>query len=584
MSDDAAWDLEMELLCMPSTGGSVRQMQQLSQHILGACDNVPQHVRELAMLPDNSHRERDLHRWAKRQPWRQLLPPAFEFDIPFTRDGIHEEFRPHAAFLPHETFASLAHWPELFNELLCGDAHNLEAFWGASASPWLERHPVPQVSTRPSMRVPLGIHGDDAGLFAAQKVLVLAWGSVAVERLTLDSRILFSAISYGNIVAKKTLAVLYTVLVWSLNCMAIGEFPYCDHNGRPFSAEYCPDRFAKAGQPLAGGWLGIWSELRGDWKWQAEALNLKQHWGTNFCCHLCRAHKRIRRLLYTHFGRNSLLRRTHISYHRFRDQYEIDPQRSPLLAIIGFDIWRCWPDAMHLLDLGLYQFIVASCMFELAIQGVWGGASREERFFSAHVEYVAWCQLHNLPPCPRFQYAKVCPTNDNYAFTQQSAKASQTRYLVRWVCEVLQRPGVSEGMHGGIRLAMFSRFVAFENVCGRNGRYLPQGERDLIAQYMEEALLCLNALAAEAIAAGNLYLWHIVPKAHMASHMAFDCAGAGVNPRRVTCYADEDMVGRMKRVMSRCHGGSAGRMGMERYAILVGTRWWDRLLHLRGIR
>ena len=48
----------------------------------------------------------------------------------------------------------------------------------------------------------------------------------------------------------------------------------------------------------------------------------------------------------------------------------------------------------------------------------------------------------------------------------------------------------------------------------------------------------------------------------MATHLAYDFAVAGVNPRRITCYADEDMIGRVKRIVQKCHGGNAGRRGL----------------------
>ena len=86
----------------------------------------------------------------------------------------------------------------------------------------------------------------------------------------------------------------------------------------------------------------------------------------------------------------------------------------------------------------------------------------------------------------------------------------------------------------------------------------------------------MNALHAESIEK-NDFLYHIVPKYHMATHLAYDFAADGVNPRRVTCYADEDMVGRVKRVVNRCHGKTAGEISVERCAVLVGTRWRARL-------
>ena len=113
-----------------------------------------------------------------------------------------------------------------------------------------------------------------------------------------------------------SLHALLEVLVWSLQALAEGVFPRCDHKGREFSdglisgrgssladrqntrfspcrfwAEsgssithvfrrsngpapglkgYEPKRAAVAGLPLAGGFVGAWAELRGDWKFLKE--------------------------------------------------------------------------------------------------------------------------------------------------------------------------------------------------------------------------------------------------------------------------------------------------------------------------
>ena len=62
--------------------------------------------------------------------------------------------------------------------------------------------------------------------------------------------------------------------------------------------------------------------------------------------------------------------------------------------------------------------------------------------------------------------------------------------------------------------------------------------------------------------------------------MTYDCGG--MNPRTVQCYADEDMVGRVKRIAVACHGGSRGpERTLARYVILQGVRWSNRLASLR---
>ncbi len=52
-------------------------------------------------------------------------------------------------------------------------------------------------------------------------------------------------------------------------------------------------------------------------------------------------------------------------------------------------------------------------------------------------------------------------------------------------------------------------------------------------------------------------LYYLTPKHHALTHIAYD--NCGVNPWTASCYGDEDMVGRMKRIYARGHGRAASR-------------------------
>ena len=134
--------------------------------------------------------------------------------------------------------------------------------------------------------VPLGIHGDDAGVQGQEQVLVITWGSVVHKQCTLDSRIVFTMLKVADIVPNDTMETIYNVLRWSFQALADGEFPAADHLGQLFSKTHHPQRFKMVGKKLAGGMVGCWAELRGDWKWLKEALHLTHHYGlTDFICH-----------------------------------------------------------------------------------------------------------------------------------------------------------------------------------------------------------------------------------------------------------------------------------------------------------
>ena len=199
----------------------------------------------------------------------------------------------------------------------------------------------------------------------------------------------------------------------------------------------------------------------------------------------------------------------------------------------------------------------------------------------AHADHKRWCTAKGIQACPRFEDNKFFPHKKYAQLTQQMAKGAQTLQLVRWLYDVCLRPGISEGDHGELRLALLHSAVTFEDIYRDSDRIIPEAALNRAQEATENFLTCLNALGAEAVRNDSV-LWHITPKAHMVSHMYLDFAPQA-NPRKTQCYSDEDMVGKMKRIISRCHGLSAAAMGLLRYAILAGTRWWQQIAQLRGL-
>ena len=76
-----------------------------------------------------------------------------------------------SVLLPHEVFHSLyKHAPELFRHLFVDTEENLEYFWSETSRTHAEfenNHPCKNVS--PRKRIPVGMHGDDAGTYESEK-------------------------------------------------------------------------------------------------------------------------------------------------------------------------------------------------------------------------------------------------------------------------------------------------------------------------------------------------------------------------------------------------------------------------------
>ena len=211
--------------------------------------------------------ERHLLSWFSKQVWASILPTPFEFKASFQRRGGFGIYtNGHLVLLPHEVFGALyQNARELFENLFVGDTGNLERFWSETQRTdpeYVANHPCTG-ETPPNFRVPVGMHGDDAGIFESEKALILSWNSVAVNHLTIDNRILFGTLLYTSILPGVTLQQFYKVFVWSMNCLSRGFYPYEDHEGKAFGADYYPQRAENAGKAIAGGYVGAWSEFRG---------------------------------------------------------------------------------------------------------------------------------------------------------------------------------------------------------------------------------------------------------------------------------------------------------------------------------
>ena len=561
------------------------------EHVRKLCGGIEkgtQHsnlgIGQLAKL-SKAHFEEQLHAWAGKQVWRHLLPRIYSFPITFlTQDGMGTEEQLQYFILPHELF-NTAHSAglDLFEHIF-GTQKDLKSWWqGAESTPndWYNKHPIIQ-EVPSNLRYPLGMHGDDGGMHGQEPVLVLSWNSVVPLKPNDWSRLLFTMVKVSS-VSTNTMHAIYSILRWSFTALAEGKFPSADHSGRAFSRQYDPQRFFLAGKPLAGGIRGIWSELRGDWKYLKECLHLQKHAGTRpKICHLCSAGKVHDDMTYSNFASDAGHRATVTDNDDFMARYLAVAMFCPLLLIPGFHIFRVFFDLMHTLDLGVFQLVMPSCLWELTAKDyVWKESTRGKRFAKAYGEYRTWCKGQKVKSITkkRFTFARFRPTAKCYPMMSQvTAKAAATRSMAYWIEELCGK--YAESHHEKIRACMMHNFIKADMVCRRAGRYFTTDEHDAFKKHIEKSLRCYNELASEALAAKVLN-WKIIPKFHALIHIANDFGN--INPRRVHCYADEDMVGKMKRIFTKCHANTACLRSLQRYAMLVALKWWIKLHSLRNI-
>lgn len=562
--------------------GSSRGCKKLTSFAKAALRVPDQILKDLAKI-DSHNAERDLQNWASRQLWRQLLPDPYNFNLDVEHSGeLHESI--HSCLLPHEVFHALyTHGPELFRKLMMGGSEDALVKWWHEAEQigdgWYTDHPVVAKVSDPRLRIPFGIHGDDAGVHGQEQVLVLTWGPVASSLSTFDSRLVFTMIKVSSILPYNTMQTIYEVFKWSLTALSEGEFPKCNHLNEPFTPRNDRKRVALAGQKLAGGLVGCFAEMRGDWKYLKEALYLRQHYGclANIC-HRCNVRKFSENpgMRYTDFRMNAPHRATIFSNGFWMAAYLAGVLVSPLLLIPGFHVTRIIFDVLHCLDLGIYQVAVPSAMKEFtATSAVFPGSTKSQRFLSAFKKYSIWRKNNRVKSYTSKPFkSKVWLKHKYPRISQLTLKGAALRSMVYWVSTVCDDNAVDD--HSRLRALLFKSFVQADRICRTAGRHFTPAQHRQFCAALEAALVCYNALAVEAGALKKKN-WKLLPKHHAATHY-FDLP---LNPRRVACNQDEDMVGRMKRIYISCHGATAPNRSLQRYAIVQCLRWFAELHYLR---
>eukprot|EP00969_Alexandrium_andersonii_P193246 8535574-Alexandrium_andersonii.AAC.1 len=183
-------------------------------------------------------------------------------------------------------------------------------------------------------------------------VCVVCVSALGVLRLQLELRGLQgSHMGQQQLVVKThTLQQILAILPYSCEALLAGTFPTVDHTGRAFGPK---DgwRFAMAGKPIAGGWRGAFSSMRGDMPMHDAIHEWRTH-RHNYLCNRCGACKHIQHLCYTNGSANAAWRETMVTHEQW-----LTPQRARLAIVQtpGWRLERSFWDFMHGLHLGIVQ-------------------------------------------------------------------------------------------------------------------------------------------------------------------------------------------------------------------------------------
>jgi hypothetical protein len=233
------------------------------------------------------------------------------------------------------------------------------------------------------------------------------------------------------------------------------------------------------------------------------------------------------------------------------------------------------PDPMHVLHLGVLQWVIAAALLVLCRTGRWGEAAGDWKkrlavqLRAAFSSFTTWCAAHAAPTSQRvFTPGMLGRGDDQTSFATFKGKAANNRWTALWLNDAFYESG-----HASLEAAVLWGFCdvlhLLHNVAAP--AFSPQ-EASRFAHSCAIALSCYAELQALAASAGEA-LWPLKPKVHQMAHMADCVSQTRANPSWHWAFCDEDFNAKVVGMCKVAHPRTLTLRVVQRHTL----RWRLRL-------
>ena len=426
-------------------------------------------------------------------------------------------------------------------------------------------------------RAQVSLHGDavpvaNIGRPATKSVELMSWSSLLGRGSTLDFN--FTVLALPKHLAKKgtvqdTWRTCWRILAWSFHALWTGMWPSVDARGRAWPAGSVDAH--RANTPLAGGWSATLWTIKGDLEWLWLGLGLEGY-GTLTPCPWCRCN--CSDVPWTDFRPSALWREQVWTEDAWSAAH---PRCIALFNVPGVSILTVRGDLLHAKHLGVDAYFYASVVAYLIYHVMPGSADENLALLWSRIRQVDVARgmregFANL------RLSMVIRQNDFPVLRGKAAEVRNFGVPLLACCHALlqqERP-----VHRQITLCM-ERLVRFEEIIDEStGSFcVPAAAAAELEQCTMDFLL-VNTLLGHRFHREGILLFHCTIKYHVLMHIAL--GARDLHPKLAWCYAGEDMMQKLKRIVRSCHVGT-GALQVGPTAMVKYTRGLDFRLARCGV-
>ena len=186
----------------------------------------------------------------------------------------------------------------------------------------------------------------------------------------------------------------------------------------------------------------------------------------------------------------------------------------------------------------------------------------------AYVELRDWAKdegKHHSQPLFKISQLSMDTLNDSAYF---KGKAANTLTVGYWLAEKTKTLSALAPLdrHLALCACMLWGYTEMFSVCREAGQWLSDEEAAELDTARRTALFSNHAISAEMIASG-VTRFPQTPKHHCTDHCLRDASKSKLNPSWHWCFADEDFIGKMKKLGNKVPANSFSLRLIERYVV-----------------
>ena len=356
----------------------------------------------------------------------------------------------------------------------------------------------------------------------------------------------------------ETLEALLKIFAWDMNALQTGFTAEYDWEGKPTG---------ETRKPLAGGFRGILTHIRGDWEFYGNALGLPKWNETENMCPWCKANNVESPLSWTDFSDVAGWRPTIWTHESWLAHLRHSGKEySILFDIVGLRIECVMIDVLHTVDQGIASHIIGNVFWELVSAKVWVPTNQPDNVAKLNELLTQWYK-DNKDKYRVQGKLTIERLRQDGGWPRFKAKAAATRHLADFALELATKHD-SGSDHDRMRTAVCQLLVEFYTILKSEGVFLSQEGKHRLSQ-CGVRLCSLYAQLSRISADSYRKMWKVHPKLHLFLHVCQHQAPVYWNPRCFWTYSDEDLVGQMIEVARTCHPSTMAATALTKWLHLM---------------